>query len=271
MSNPFISEAMKETEDEILASAFDMTPEELRGEPESDLDPEDTLGMTEGWDGDPLPDDELAATNLYGTGQNNFDRPLELEREQVWEERHQRDQQNIAALQQQVGQQALREDPVRQQQLREQQEQAELLTMSNPRDALQYMATLQQQNQQLITDRGNYTMERAYQKHGDEWMERYNALKSGVEEGNPLYLNIRNYVMSQPDAGEALMEAMSGGVTEQRANRITRSLNDVDGSYRNTPRPRSGRDDLDVLTDRAVGWQGEAQEREIWNDPDLWR
>jgi hypothetical protein len=268
MSNPFITEAMKDTEDEILASAFDMTPEELRGEPESDLDPEDLTADVEGWDGEPLTQDEIAATSLYGTGQNNFDRPLELEREQVWEDRHQQDQRNIAALQQQIGEQALREDPVRQHQQQEQLERMELHTMSNPREALQYMATLQQQNQQLMMDRGNYKMEVAQQKYGDDFMDRYNALKSGVEEGNPVYLNIRNYVMSQPDPGEALMEAMSGGVTEHRNARITRSLNDVDGSYR-ARGSRSGRDDLDVLTDRAEGYRNENEEREIWGD--MWK
>jgi hypothetical protein len=265
MSNPFITEAMKETEDEIAAFAFDMTPEELRGEPEDDVDPEDTLGDVEGWDGDPLDQSEIAATNLHGNGPNNFDRPLELEREQVWEERHQQDQHNIAELQRHIGQQMLRDDPVRQRQAQEQQEQMELHTMSNPRDALQYMATLQQQNEQLKVDRAESTLRAAQAKYGDDFNERYNALKSGIDENNPLYLNIRNYVWSQPDAGEALMEAMSGSVTEHRNARTTRSLNDVDGSYRNTPRSSSERSpDLDAMTDKAIGWSGAAEEEEIF-------
>jgi hypothetical protein len=260
-----ITEAMKYTEDEILADAFDMTPEELRGETEDDPDPEDTLGDTEGWDGEPLSQDEIAATNLYGTGQNNFDRPLELEREQVWEERHEQDQRNMAALQQQIGQQHLQQDPERQRQLQEQRERMQLHVMSNPDEVLQYTANLQQENQALRMQHGNHSMEAAHQKYGDDFLDHHSTLKQGVDRGDPLYLNIRNYVLSHPDPGEALMQAMSGGAGEHRARNSVPSLNSAEGGYRNTPRSSSERSrDLDTLTDKAIGWSGAAEEEEIF-------
>jgi hypothetical protein len=257
-----VTEAMRYTEDEIAAYAFDMEPEEYRGETDGDLDPEDLAADVEGWDGEPLTQDEIAATNLYGTGQNNFDRPLELEREQVWEERHQEDQRNIAALQQHVGQQALREDPQRQQQQQEQMQQLELHTMSNPREALQYMASLQQQNQMLREQHGNERMEAAQAKYGDDFMDHYNTLKQGVDRGDQLYLYIRNYVLSHPDPGEALMQAMSPGHHTPRSADSVPSLNSVEGGYRNTPRGNR-HTDFDSMSDKAIGYGSEVEEQAV--------
>jgi hypothetical protein len=187
-----------DTENEIMAFIFDKDID--------DGDPEDfDLEAPEGWDGAPLGEAEVAAVNIFGHDPvNNHDRPIALAEEQSAQAENSQLREYIAQLQQHVGEQAQREDPVRQAQLAEQRERLELAAMSNPREILTYPAQLEQQNQQLQEARVNENLNQWARSHGEDFDQAYSDLIS-LDKNNPMHRSIVESVWRSPDPGAALM------------------------------------------------------------------
>jgi hypothetical protein len=70
------TELVANTEREILASAFDLEPEDLPGHIDDEAD--NDLEQLEGWDGEPLSDEEGFESAVNGHSESGIDRPLAL-------------------------------------------------------------------------------------------------------------------------------------------------------------------------------------------------
>jgi hypothetical protein len=210
------TELVANTEREILASAFDLEPEDLPGHIDDEAD--DDLEAVEGWDGEPLSDDEQFETAINGHTESGIDRPLALSEGERYEAELEAMRQQNAAMQQQLGELQQRADPGRQQRQAQQREELIYQMIADPERAVQHMAGLHAQNEAMVASRVNASMGAAHRAHGDEFAAAYQNLTS-LDPNNPNARNLVQSIYSSDDPGKTLMEwhEMTGGQAPPRA------------------------------------------------------
>ena len=174
------------TEAEVLAYA--LSDDDNVVEPESllnyrhDADADEDSEAIEGWDGEPLGDDEQFETSINGFPDGNFDRPLALSEGERYESELEAMRQQNVAMQQQLAELQQRADPGRQQ--REAQAREELMygVVADPERAVQHMAGLHAQNEAMVASRVNASLGAAHRDHGREFEAAYQNLTDARSE-----------------------------------------------------------------------------------------
>jgi hypothetical protein len=210
------TELVANTEREILASAFDLEPEDLPGHIDDEAD--NDLEQLEGWDGEPLSDEEGFESAVNGHTESGIDRPLALSEGERYESELEAMRQQNAAMQQQLAELQQRADPGRQQ--REAQAREELLygVVADPERVVQHMAGLHAQNEAMVASRVNASLGAAHRDHGREFEAAYQNLTS-LDPNNQAARNLVQSIYSSDDPGQTLMEwhEMTGGQAPPRA------------------------------------------------------
>jgi hypothetical protein len=205
-------ELVANSDAEIFADAFDMDVRELPNYQE-DAD-DDDFGSPEGWDGEPLGDDELVEQAAHGHPDNGFDRPLQLAEDQRHGQEIAGRDELISEYERQIADLRMRADPGRQQRLAQQREEIMHGIIANPEEALRAMGDLHSQNAALIASRVEASMGAAHREHGPEFERAYQNLTS-MDPGNQAARNLVQSIYNDRDPGRALMDwhGVSGGHT----------------------------------------------------------
>jgi hypothetical protein len=263
-----VKDLVQFTDDEILADTFDMSVEdyrEIQGRHDSDLDPEDQLAAVEGSDGEPLGEDEIVASTVEpnnNSNPNNFDRTLELGREQAFRAQHEQDQHEKAQLQQVIARQHVQLDPERQAEQAQLNEDMDARIYSNVPGFRQAVVAREQEYQQqqqrdqhlehLNNMRVKAVFEEAIENDPDfrAVMEGFEAVPLTAET-----IRARDSIMYHPDpVGQAkAVDAQMHGTPNRGAYG---GFGDGGGSYRTMPRgPRPDtRDEEDQFVDTLNRW-----------------
>jgi hypothetical protein len=277
-------EAVRGTEQEVFnwAVAKNQTEfEELEDQSEGDDDIAG-FGEDEGIDGRARGDEEGWDVTINGFPDTNFDRPVELARDQEHlAELAQRDAQ-IAQLQQLNAQQAMQLDPGWADRVHQAKEAAIDQLWRDPDGALAERAALQNRIHQLEGDRVNASLRAAHEEHGEEFERAYRGLTSM----DPNHYAARALVQSiwnSEDPGAAMMEmhyatggqAMPKAVGGQyRSGNLPPSLNSQSRGYGGSTSRSYGRSQRDsggwpVDENRDFGGFDAASERDIMAS--VWR
>jgi hypothetical protein len=199
-----IGEAIRQTENEIFDEALDAVPDE------DDWD--HSLEDVEGWDGAALSLDEIAE----GPNDNNFDRPLELRREQELEGEvgqlrqalAERDGQLDEVLNGTERQEALRS------QVREQlyQQYGILGTDDRVDQLVNDIAQQHGRAEALHHDRVGRSLADAHAEFGEEFEQAYNSV-TRMDRSNPAARALVADIWNAPDPGQRMMDLARGGVS----------------------------------------------------------
>jgi hypothetical protein len=198
-----IGEAIRQTENEIVDDAFDDAPDENNWD--------HSLEDVEGWDGSPLSIDEIAE----GPTDDNYDRPLELRREQQLES-------EVGQLRQAIAERDGQLDEVlngaeRQEALRAQVREGlfqryGVLGVDERVDQL--VNDIAQQHgraEALHHDRVGRSLADAHAEHGSDFEEAFRSISS-MDARNPTARALVADVWNSPNPGERLMQLHSNGV-----------------------------------------------------------
>jgi hypothetical protein len=250
-----IRDLVHDTENEIMDFVFDQDRDDPSVFNDDDVDELD-LDSTEGWDGLPLGDDEIMAGS---TSENNFDRPITLRDEQDRQEAILRSNQELL---EQMGKASAESDRQRWEQ---QKTDWELDVVTNPRQTLDVLLQAQQQNQELKNAVINSSMERAHERHGEDFQRAFQELTSMATD-HPAARQIVTAITNNPDPGAALMNwhanGGAGSLRGARAGTRLPSLNSQTAGSRSwgTSDDRSG-----GWSDRTSNWGGQDEESGIFN------
>jgi hypothetical protein len=203
---------------QMIAGTEDEIWRETNGLPDDDDTGDNDLERTEGWDGSPLDDAEIAHRNIFGDG--DTDRPVETaERDELQvqleaslERERQLDQmlgQALADPQRQAAERA-----VTREQLRENlQNQYGLLSVDDAqldRFAADLGGAQLQTQQLLVTTAANGSMTAAAQQYGDQFLRAHEALTNGPQPGQRGFEEharaVQHIISGGTQAGERLME-----------------------------------------------------------------
>jgi hypothetical protein len=274
-----IRDVVQDTEDEIFRFANGLPDqEEDPGLNDDDIEELD-LAELEGWDGRALLQDEIAAANLYGHGENNLDRPIELAEEEQEQSENAQLRRQLEELQEARAQDFVRNDPAIQAQLAEQRERENYEIMNNPEQARLALYRQQQENQLLaqhIQSRQEMSVNEnltAYQKeYGEAFDTAYNDL-IGLNKDNPVHRSLVQEIYNSDDPGAALMDwHQSGGARVHGAGRRGTSLPSLNSQTPAATRSaRSRSDSVDNMDSWSTpgGWGGADEESDVFNS--LWR
>ena len=202
------SEMVRNTELEILADALDQNPEELEGYIDDEAQVDD-LEQIEGWDGRPLPDEEILETAINGWPDSGNDRPMKLQEDQNYESVIGQLQHHVGTLAAQNQELMQRLDPDRQWRA-DQQKAAEIEAFyTSPegyldaRDARE--AALANRVQELEGSRVNASLAAAHRERGRDFEEAYRGMTS-MNPAHPAARALVKAIWDSPDPGAALME-----------------------------------------------------------------
>jgi hypothetical protein len=263
------TELVANTEREILASAFDLEPEDLPGYIPDD-DGED-LEAVESWDGSPLSDEEQFETAINGHTESGFDRPLQLAESEGYEREIAARDEAIATMQQQLGELQQRADPGLQQRMAQQREELMYGVVANPERAIEYVSSLEGQLAAMQASRVNASLGAAHRDYGRDFEAAYKNLTS-MDRNNPAARNLVQSIWDDPEPGKALMDwhQVSGGHTPRAMGAGARqgtipSLNSgTPASYRGERSSASrGRSDGWPVGEDDGGYADEFSERDI--------
>jgi hypothetical protein len=204
-----IHEGVRATNEEIFYEAL--------GQQAPDRDSSRFLeeqSMVEGFDGDPLPDHEMAYTALHGYGENNFDRSVAMQEQLELAAENKKLREANAALHQ--GWQQYVAEPEREQQMHQYREHTRnelakydmfhagaddsgLNRFIAERDALI------QQNQALQADRVNRSLDRAHEAYGKDFDDAFRDITS-MRNDSPLAREIVRNIWTSENPGAAVMQ-----------------------------------------------------------------
>jgi len=212
-----IRDAVAYTEREIFAEAFDLEPSDLPGAPTEEGLEDNSLELAEGWDGEPLGEEEIAFRNLYGDGDGEIltDRPVQLAYEQeAQNEITQRDQliEQLTEVNAELEQLA---DPDRQRRERQQWEDRALNAMTNIDGTLAHIDVQAQRITEQEHARINSSMRAAHEQNGRDFEEAYQSLTS-LPKDDPLARQIVQSIVNSPDPGRATMAFHFGNTGASR-------------------------------------------------------
>jgi hypothetical protein len=172
----------------------------------------DEMSQSEGWDGDPLPIEEIAHRALNGDDENNFDRPMLLEDEHELAQENAQLRQQLAQREQEyelmLGQpMAEAQRAQMRENARTQLENAYGLVSLNDEQLDRFlgdMYTAKAHGENLEAARFNASMAYAHNQHGQDFERAYDSLTS-MNPRNPLARQIVEHVRNSADPGAALM------------------------------------------------------------------
>jgi len=231
--------AVRDTEFEIMADALNVEPNALPNAPSEHIEGGDDFGDTEGWDGNPLGNEEVAAVNLHGHPDTGQDRPLQYAEELGYEGQIQQQRGYIDQLHARMAELEQRADPQLQERIRQQREEMIVQMIANPDAALQLIGMQNARIQQLQLGRADAAMDAGLRRFGKDFERAYDAVHR-LERGNPVAQQIVHGILTDKDPRQALMDwyEVAGGRGRQPpfmggsgggGMRITRSLNDATG------------------------------------------
>jgi hypothetical protein len=201
-----IRQMVADTDNEILAEALGVEEHELPLGRSDDIEGGDDFADVEGWDGEPLDPQEIAATNLYGDPDGNGqDRPLQHAEEVGYEAALQAANERIAALEAHSAELMQRADPELQRRLAAQREDAIVQLIANPDQAFEHINQQQAYIRALEEGRANAALAAEHRRSGRAFEAAYSALTS-LDSNNPTAKQIVRGILSDPDPGRALME-----------------------------------------------------------------
>jgi hypothetical protein len=277
-----LTDAVARTESEIMAYAVSdedniVEPESLPNFRHDAEDADDDLEQTEGWDGSPLPLEEIAETNIEGHSPTGYDRPLALDLEQQFDRGIAQRDQAIAQLQQQNQHLQMLADP----NYKTQQDQADdaLLTavLDSPSAVRGHIDALRGHIHQMQSDRVNASLGAAHRDHGRAFERAYRDMTS-MNTNDPAARALVQDVWNHRDPGVRLMELAGRGAGQAfgGGSRLPPSLNsgqsarwsDGQSMHGRRPAASSSRDSGWPVGDEDDGVDSMA-EREIWGD--MWR
>lgn len=237
-----IMDAVDETQDEIMLSAFDREPDENTGYDDEGFE------QVEGWDGDPLSAAEQWHTAINGWDENNLDRPLQRAAENILTE----DVRNIVQERDAYAQAlnaSVNGPEARAQRLADFRGNIEqrfnVLPVGD--DGGQNLANAIQQSEE---DRQNHSFRASHLEHGDRFADAFEQLQRSGDRGAVAQ------VMGARDPGGALMHWAYG----QRGPRGGDSMPSLNSGQNNGSRSSPGRSrgrSVD-LADQIGGW-GDAE------------
>jgi hypothetical protein len=251
-------QAVLNTENEILDFVFDTdrdSPENFTDDDISDLE----LDQTEGWNGLPLDDSEIAARNLFGDHPDGFDRPLELQEQQD------RDEAMLASNQQLIDQLA-RAQAERDTAILEERKRAMVGdVVTYPEKVIDYALAQDQElgrlRQEVDMHRVNNSLQYAHHQHGDEFERAYSELTSlpKTDANKALVQEIWN----DPNPGNALMEWHGDKRSAGRSRRSGLNLPSLNSRTPAVSRSR-GNEDRSGWSDSTTSWGGFDEEEDIF-------
>jgi hypothetical protein len=197
--------AVRATEFEIMASALGVDESELPNAPSEAIEGGDDFGDPEGWDGEPLGPEEIAAANLYNTTGINQDRPLRHAEEVEYEGQLAQAHERIAQLEAHNAELYQRADPQLQERIRQQREELYVQMIADPDRVAAYIGVLNDENQRLKLGRLDAAMEAGHRHYGDDFRRAYHAFSS-MDPNNPTARQVFNDIMHSADPGESLMQ-----------------------------------------------------------------
>ena len=235
------------------------------------------LAETEGWDGKPLLQDEIAYRSIYGDSDTGIDRPIALAEEEAEQSELARAQQTIADLQEARARDVVQFDPQIQASLQEQRENENYQVMNNPDAARQLLYRQQQENQMLQQHIAkqqetsvNANLAAYANEYGEDFRTAYSDLTS-LNPNNPVHRSLVQEIYNADDPGAALMDWHANGGAQVHG----RGRRGVDLPSLNSQMPGASRS---ARSSRAAdpgemsgwstpgGWGGSEEEQSIFAD-----
>jgi hypothetical protein len=206
-------ERVSNSEADIFAYANEIDVETLPNYVPEENDRE--LELTEGWDGDNLPDSEQIARILNDDPDDpGNDRPLQLAEDQRYGSEIAGRDELISEYERQIAELRQLADPGYQARMQQQRDELAMSVIANPEATLDHIAGLHSQLNQVKLNRVNASMGAAHAEHGAEFERAYKNLTSN-DPANPAACNLVQSIYNDPDPGRALMDwhSVSGGHT----------------------------------------------------------
>jgi hypothetical protein len=200
--------AVRETEQEVFDDALGLAPDDNAGPGEEE--------WTEGWDGEPLSDEELLHQATDGFDENGNDRPLEMRREQELERDNEQLRQEREELAQRIDtlENGEERQAARASQLRDEFFNRYGFLPTDDSRADRFFNDLASQQQQVASvhqDRINRSFEDVREEHGADFDTAFRSMTS-MDPNNPTARALIQDVVNAPNPGERLMQLHHNGV-----------------------------------------------------------
>jgi hypothetical protein len=256
--------AVRDTANEIFAYAM--------GEDEDEAEYNEQLvdagSQAEGWDGQSLGIEEIAARTIYGDHDNNFDRPLEMAEEIAGGALIRQMQETIVAQNNYIdehidGPQRQAAHAAHRDQVREHLYARYGLAAIDDAQLDRFITDTQgaaAQTERLQDARVNASMTAAHGRYGRDFEDAFNDITS-MDTSHPFARSIVQHVVGSADPGEAVMNWHDNATVQGLgAGRPPPFLAPSSGRYQQPASPRRSRPEADD----GAGWGDRAIEADVF-------